>query len=257
MEYLKYINEFSSLILVIATIVYVFFTIRLSQETTKLREVETSPFLSLTLEPLDSTTTLKLVIKNIGKAPAYKIQFSIDSKFEQIFRYNFKNKISYFAPNQEIIIIGKQYSDFEKLDDINIPISIDYYSKEENIFNETFYLEWQFLEGTILETDSVKKIDKNLKDISLELKKLTTTIKEKEYEVTNKLKILEIEKTEMYLKFIFSNGYLDKVRIKDIHKLSFQDINKIRLSKGKLLDGDKNLIYTAEEIYYKLLNLKK
>ena len=166
MDTLKLINEFSSLILVIATVIYVIFTFKLSQETTKLREVETSPFISLTLEPLGNSMMLKLVIKNIGKAPAYKIDFSVNEKYKGIFRYNFENKISYFAPNQEITIFGKQYGEFENLEYDNIPITVTYYSKEDKYFNEVFKLEWQYLSETILGTDNIVSIDNNLKDIS-------------------------------------------------------------------------------------------
>lgn len=85
MELLNQINSYSSLILVIATIIYVVFTYKLSKETTKLREVETSPFISLNLEPFHNSPTLKLVVKNIGKAPAYNIGFSIDKEYKEFF----------------------------------------------------------------------------------------------------------------------------------------------------------------------------
>ena len=42
----EWITAIFTIILVVATIVYVFFSFRLTQETVKLREIETSPFVS-------------------------------------------------------------------------------------------------------------------------------------------------------------------------------------------------------------------
>ena len=72
-EFLDLANKYSSLILTFATIIYVGFTIVLARETRKLREVETTPFISLHFEAFYASQELKLIIKNIGKAPAYDL----------------------------------------------------------------------------------------------------------------------------------------------------------------------------------------
>ena len=60
--WLDELNKYSSLILMFATLVYVYFTYKLTKETTKLREVETTPFMSLYIKP---DYLLKLVIENV------------------------------------------------------------------------------------------------------------------------------------------------------------------------------------------------
>ena len=76
-QYLDIANKYSSLILVLATLVYVGFTIVLAKETSKLREVETSPFISIIFDiSFQAVSHSKIIIKNIGKAPAYNITFN-------------------------------------------------------------------------------------------------------------------------------------------------------------------------------------
>jgi len=91
-EFLDLANKYSALILTLATIVYVGFTIVLAKETRKLREVETSPFISLHFEAFYNGGKLKLIIKNIGKAPAYNITFSLEEKFAKYFNSDFTIK---------------------------------------------------------------------------------------------------------------------------------------------------------------------
>lgn len=256
MDLFDQINDYSSLILVVATIVYVVFTYKLSKETTKLREVETSPFISITLEPFDNSPILSLVIKNIGKAPAYNINFSIDKEFEEFFSYNFENRIAYFSPQQEIVIFGQQYGEFENLSCNSIPIKVTYYSKDKKRFDETFQLEWQYLSKTLLGTDQIAKISDNLAKTVDELKKLNTTLKEKSYTVTERIKIVELEITDLFVKFIFSNGYIDKIAIADIQQLKLNDPKSLHLSDGSLVDYSIHKKFTAEEIFDTLKKLQ-
>jgi len=46
-----WLTAFATVILVIATLVYVYFTYKLTKETTKLREVETTPLMSMFIKP--------------------------------------------------------------------------------------------------------------------------------------------------------------------------------------------------------------
>lgn len=248
-ECLDFANKYSSLILVLATIVYVGFTIVLAKETRKLREVETNPFISLNFDTFYGGGRLKLMIKNIGKAPAYNISFNMEEKFYTCFNYNFENKISYFAPNQEMTILATTYEKLKELMVENIPIQIIYKSKEGIKIKDDFLLEWNYLDKTLLGTDNVQGIKKALEGIQKEVSSLNKTIKEKNYFVTNKLKVLEIEKTDGYTQFIFSNGYVGKIANSEISELGLSDIKDIYRDDGDLLDAATNLRILAEELY--------
>lgn len=251
---LDILNKYSSLILVFATVIYVVFTYKLSRETTKLREIETTPFISLSFDT-SFVSKFKLTIKNISKAPAYDISFGIDEKYASHFNYNFKNTISYFAPNQEFQVIASGYKDLDKLDCDSIPITIKYKSKDNLTIQETFNMEWKYLEQTLLGTDEVEKIRKAIEGIEKEVKSLNKTIQNKEYVVSNKLKILEFNKGDKYLNFIFSNGYLGGIHNDDIGKIGISDITQTFKDNGDLTDQSIRMKFTAEEIYHKLILL--
>ncbi len=176
--YLDGLNKYSSLILMFATLVYVYFTYKLTKETTKLREVETTPFMSIYIK-VDSK--LSLIVENIGKAPAYDIEFKMDKKYISCFPCgcDFKHKISYFSPNQQLPICMDQYFNLEKLDFDSIPIEVKYSSKDGQLFEEVFTIEWKYLSGSALETDNLVEIKKAIEETAEEIKELHKTIKDK------------------------------------------------------------------------------
>ena len=250
------LNKYSSLILMFATLVYVYFTYKLTKETTKLREVETTPFISIYIKP---DHFLKLIIENIGKSPAYDVKFEMDEKYKQYFKCgcDFKRKISYFSPNQRLIIGMDAYTKLSKLDFDYIPIKVKYYSKNNDKYEETFFVEWKYLSGTSLKSNALEEIPKELEKISSEIKNLNNIVKNKEYFITNKLKILEFEKKDELVNLVFSNGKLINIPTKEfIDKININDIEYIHAKNGDLLDYTNGDEYLAEEIYDKL-NYKK
>jgi len=175
----EWITAISTIVLVFSTMIYVFFTYKLTKETVKLRELETSPFISLHID--GSSWLLKLIVKNIGKAPAYNIHFDIDKKFESYFSCgcSLNSKISYFAPTQEIFFSLGQYSDLEKIEEKSIPIKVTYYSKDNRKFEDNFSLEWQYLSGTVTNTNSIEGIKDGIKDINKSFEKLNKLIEKR------------------------------------------------------------------------------
>lgn len=254
-EFFDLANKYSSLILVLATVVYVGFTIVLAKETRKLREVETSPFVSLNFDTFYGGGRLKLIIKNIGKAPAYNISFVLEENFHSCFNYNFNNKIAYFAPNQQITVLAVTYEELEALKVEYIPIQIIYKAKDGKEIKDTFILEWNYLNKTLLGMDPVEGIKKALENIHKEITNLTKVIKEKDYLVTNKLMVLELEKQNEYTQFIFSNGYIGKIANDEISKLGLNDIQKVYCDDGDIFDTSNNVRFLAEEIYHRFTEI--
>ncbi|MCT7616261.1 hypothetical protein N5U05_00725 [Aliarcobacter butzleri] len=254
-EFTNAITALSSLLLVIATIVYVTFTYKLFAETKKLREVETSPFISLVLSPFRSSIHLSLKIKNIGKAPAYNISFEIEEKYSDIFRFNFKNNINYFSPEQEIEAFGKEYAFFIALEVDNIPIKVIYYSKDKTKYEEVFLLEWNSLDGILLGDDNLGNIEKHLKKISENFEKQIKVIQNNK-EIISRIAIIEIEKTNFHFKCLFNNGYLGKIANSKIKELGLNDLSKVELVNNQIHDKSISLIFKSEEIYYKFLKIE-
>lgn len=252
-----WLTAIATVVLVIATVIYVFFTYRLTKETVKLREVETTPFISIYIKP---GLMLNLIIENIGKAPAYDIEFEMDEKHQSCFRCgcDFKHKISYFSPSQQLVICMDQYANLEKLDFDSIPIKVKYSSKDGHLFEEVFTIEWKYLSGSALDTNNLEEIKKAIKETAKAIKELHKTIKDKEYFVTNKLKILEFEKTDTDMSFVFSNGFIIKIPINEFNeKTGINSIEQVHTNKGDLYDYSTHLTYTAEEICDKLKEDKK
>jgi len=253
----EWLSAISTVILVLATIIYVFFTYKLTKETTKLREVETTPFISIYFDTtFPAVNRSKIIIKNIGKAPAYNISFDINEKYIELFNgYTFTNTISYFAPNQEFHILVDGFNIMSEKGYENISITVNYQSQDNRKISDLFNLEWGYI--ACYEKDNIADIGQALEDIKKEINTVNKTIKDKEYYITTKLKILKLEKTDMYLKFVFSNGYLGKICNDEISKLGISKIEEIYIDNGNLLDYSFDMKFTAEEIYYKLISLDK
>lgn len=73
---------FSALV-AIATLVYAILTWRLVSETRKMREAQTEPNISVTIQPREEWMNfVDLIIQNIGLGPAYNIKFEINPDFK-------------------------------------------------------------------------------------------------------------------------------------------------------------------------------
>lgn len=248
---LDVLNGYSSLILVLATTIYVGFTIVLAKETRKLREVETTPFVSIELITFGAAH-IGLKFRNIGRSPAYNVSFEIDEKYNDLFGFNFQNKINYFSPGQEFECFGKGLGEFRELDTDNIPITTKYSSKDNLIFEETFFIEWTSLRGRLIDTKPLQKIEKHLEKIYKELEKNNTFNKKNVNYVVPRIGLVEIEKTDFYLKCIFSNGFIGKIEKDKIKGFGLNSFENIYLLDGELYDDSTRTYLKAEEIYTKL-----
>lgn len=246
----EWLSALSSLVLVFATIVYVYFTYKLTKETTKLREIETTPFISIYTR---ATNPIEMVIENIGKAPAYDIEIDFDDKYLDCFLFDCtknKHRISYFSPNQQFTILLKQYRELEKTTHKFIPVSVRYQSKDGKVFEDTFNIEWKYLSSSEIEKDGLKEIKRELEKTTKTLEQINKTIKKKQILITYKLKILEFENTGDFVNIIFSNGFIKNVPISQLAKeLHIENPDKYMIRNGDLCFCKDEITFLAEEVY--------
>ena len=250
-----WVTAIATIVLVLATCIYVYFSFKLTRETIKLREVETSPFISIIFDiSFNSVSHSKILIKNIGKAPAYNITFKVDEKYLPHFNgYTFENTIEYFAPEQEFYILADGFEILKKEGFDDIPIMVNYSSKDGKEFTEKYKLKWQFFQ--YFENDILEDIKKSFDTLNKEIKELNKTVKNKKYFVSNKLSVLEIEKKDDYVQFIFSNGDICKIEKKQIVDIGFKDMENVYIDDGDIQDYSTRTKFTAEEVFTKIKNL--
>ncbi len=249
-----WVTAIATAVLVAATIINVIFAGKLTKETVKLREVETSPFISIIFDTsFQATSHSKIVIKNIGKAPAYNITFEVEEKYLPYFNgYTFENKIPYFAPDQEFYILASGFNSLKEAGFDNIPIIVNYQAKDKRGFSELFGLKWQHFQYYI--KDNLQEINESFSSLNRELKELNQTIKTKRYFVSSKLSVLGIEKKDDYVQIIFSNNEVHRIERVSVGNIGLSNIDKVNIYDGDVVDLSTNIKLTAEEVLYNIHN---
>jgi len=166
---IEIITVIVTILMLLATGIYVYYTKQLLEETIKLREVETSPFIGVHLDI--SSGLSKIIIKNIGKSPAYNLNIHFNEDILKAIRKNmfraFEANISYFGVGQHIEIPFHTESLFDK----DIDVNFTYQSKEGNEFDENISLGLQSLSAMNIGYPSLP-YEKTLNDISKGIKDL-------------------------------------------------------------------------------------
>lgn len=161
-----------------ATSIYVYFSYKLTQETIKLREVETSPFLSIKIEPYQYSHLLLLEIENIGKSPAYNVEIS----FSEDNNKEFKDKkftlpqthINYLPIGQKLPTLLGELNQLKN--DIDIfEVNLKYESKDKRLFVETIRINYKYMIEISMLLNTPQNISK-LDDIKKEISKLNQTM---------------------------------------------------------------------------------
>lgn len=139
-----------SFILVIATLVYVYYTHKLVIESRKSREQSTKPRIILYLESAETSPTVQyLVIQNVGQGLAENVRFELIKDLEATTPYDktlkerkfIERQYNYFPPNY----IYKEYvfhlsNDYEHKVNSHIVINCKYTDSQKNKYSETFNL---------------------------------------------------------------------------------------------------------------------
>ena len=151
----------------------------LYKETKKIREVETEPDISIYLEQnLVVSNVYDIVVKNLGKGAAYKLNFEFDHNAELIRKQQFRKLnelgffqgIEYFAPNQEYRTWFGGRELFPEVPIEPLTIQTQYTNKYNRLYSDFFNIDPRNYWGTTYVQA------KNLNDISNNINSLSNNI---------------------------------------------------------------------------------
>lgn len=172
-----------SAIVAIATVVYAILTWRLTSETRKMREAQTEPKISVTIQPREEWINfIDMVIQNIGLGPAYNIKFEVNPDFEYR-KGNFlselgfmKNGLKYLAPNQKLqFFLTSIVENFEEKTKKSFEIRVTYQNSVGKKYEDVYVIDFSQLIGlSQLGEPSLYKIAKNIEEIQKDIHHLST-----------------------------------------------------------------------------------
>jgi len=182
---LEFLNENSgafavafSAVVAIATIVYAILTWRLVSETRKMREAQTEPKISVTIQPREEWISLiDMVIQNIGLGPAYNIKFEIKPDFEYA-KGNFlselgliKSGLRYLAPNQKLqFFLTSMIENFEEKTKKPFKVKVTYQNSMGKKYEDAYVIDFSQLIGLRrLGRPPLYEIAKNIEKIKEDL----------------------------------------------------------------------------------------
>jgi len=182
---LEFLNENSgafavafSAVVAIATIVYAILTWRLVSETRKMREAQTEPKISVTIQPREEWIGLiDMVIQNIGLGPAYNIKFEIKPDFEYA-KGNFlselgfiKSGLRYLAPNQKLqFFLTSMIENFEEKTKKPFKVKVTYQNSMGKKYEDVYVIDFSQLIGLRrLGRPPLYEIAKNIEKIKEDL----------------------------------------------------------------------------------------
>lgn len=172
-----------SAVVAIATIVYAILTWRLVSETRKMREAQTEPKISVTIQPREEWINLiDMVIQNIGLGPAYNIKFEVKPDFEYakgsfLSELGFmKNGLRYLAPNQKLqFFLTSMIENFGEKTKKPFEIKVTYQNSMGKKYEDVYVIDFSQLIGlSQLGEPPLYKIAKNIEKIQKDLHHLST-----------------------------------------------------------------------------------
>jgi len=190
MGLVEFLNENSgafavifSAVVAIATVVYAILTWRLVSETRKMREAQTEPKVSVTIQPREEWIKLiDMVIQNIGLGPAYNIKFEINPDFEYmkgkfLSELGFmKNGLKYLAPNQKLqFFLTSMIENFEEKTKKPFEIRVTYQNNIGKTYKDVYMIDFSQLMGLsqLGEKPPLYKIAKNVEEIKEDIHNLS------------------------------------------------------------------------------------
>jgi len=177
-----FFNLIFSALVAFSTIVYAWLTGRLVTETRMMREAQTEPKVSATIQPREEWINfVDLVIQNIGLGPAYNVKFKVTPDFEYARGYLLselgfiKNGLGYLAPNQKIQFFLTSLIGLSD-EQINKPfaIKISYQNGVERTYENTYIIDLSSIIGLSQIEPPLQKIADSIKSIQTDINSIST-----------------------------------------------------------------------------------
>jgi hypothetical protein len=190
MTFLDFLNENSgaftvifSALVAVATLSYAILTWRLVSETRRMRQAQTEPKISISIQPKEEFISfIDMVIQNIGLGPAYDIRFELRKDFEYekgkfLSELNLiKTGVKYLAPNQKYqFFFTSMVDNFDEKVRQSFEIKVGYRNSVGKNFENTYTIGFSELIGlTRLGEPSLYKIAKNIEKMQQDISKLVS-----------------------------------------------------------------------------------
>lgn len=172
-----------SAIVAIATVVYAVLTWRLTSETRKMREAQTEPKLSVTIQPREEGINfIDMIIQNVGLGPAYNIKFEVNPDFEYakgkfLSELGFmKIGLRYLAPNQKLqFFLTNMNENFEEKTKKPFEIKLTYQNSIGKTYEDVYLIDFSQLIGLCqLGEPPLYNMAKNIEKIQKDIHNLYT-----------------------------------------------------------------------------------
>ncbi|MEW6409708.1 MAG: hypothetical protein AB1488_06305 [Nitrospirota bacterium] len=166
-----------------ATVTYVIFTIKLANETRRLRKAQTEPLVSVTIEPLEPHINfMELRVQNVGLGPAYNLAFKITPDVsignELLNKRTPLNGLNYLRPGQAISSFLCRWNEFNPKE---FTVRAMYKNSEGKLLEETFDINLNQYDGLHrLGKPTLVEIADNILEINKTLQKLTQLISKRQ-----------------------------------------------------------------------------
>ena len=176
---IEILTVFLGFLMLIATAVYVYYTRQLLNESIKMREVGTYPFINFKLIAKEGFS--RVIIENIGKSPAYNLDIEFEENMLKEIKSNcyktYKSSISYFGVGQylDIPIHTQKFLDLNK----NIVIKVIYKAVDGKKFEDSVELSFEAAKDFGIHypkspyADDFNNLTKELENIGKYIQKLT------------------------------------------------------------------------------------
>jgi len=172
-----------SAVVATATMAYAILTWRLVSETRKMREAQTEPRISVTVQPREEWINfVDMVIQNIGLGPAYNVKFTVNPDFEYskgefLSELGFIAKgLEYLAPNQKLqFFLTSMVENSEKKMKTRFEIRVAYQNSLGKTYDDRYPIDFsQFVGLSQLGEPPLYKIAKNIEDMRKDIHHLST-----------------------------------------------------------------------------------
>lgn len=178
-----FLNLLFSFTVATATVAYVIFTVKLANETRRLRKAQTEPLISVTIEPLEPHINfMELRVQNIGLGPAYNLSFNVTPSVlvgnDLLAKKTPLSGFNYLRPGQ---IITSFLCRWNELNPKEFTIKAVYKNTSDESLEETFFI-------NLNQYDALERLGKPpLVDIAEKISKINETLSKLTQAISDKI----------------------------------------------------------------------